>query len=1132
MPQVGLTTSTNFNGLNALVENQGNTITFRFDLDEAAPAGGLRVFVDSNVVQIVNRLDLPGFAFNPVAENINPATFATDFDNSGFAVTINEGATSGSFTIPIFDNPEPDTFLPATFDGLVEATFSVKTAGEVAAIDASNIAGVSNYTVNSGSAASAVLFADDASQLPAVTPPTFSITASETVLVEDEGTTTTFTIQLVDGTIPDDGQVINIGTGVPFGLGDFLVSPFQGAVFENVVPVQGFDDSSGLSLRVTDSTARITLPIFNDGDQPSDDPNARNEDAGVEQVTFSLLSGDGYSIAANQGSVELTLADTRSQLSPPPSEPVVSFSAAPTTISEAEGTALVMNFSVTGDIPAEGVTVKLEGDAARIMQQFTAAQTRFDSDTGEIFYRFDKGLVNNNVVGGTLELFSLEDGNPSEAASNPEAAGDAFLTNFTFTITEANASITLPVFDDLIEEADATYTYNLVDGEGYAVDGNANSATFTVTDGVVGGGGPTVGVSATPTTLVESQQTVLTLTFTTQGDIPPEGVVVALEGAPRAIAEFDVNATNPRLPESETVVTGPVVNGGNIVGTNEVAGALFFRITEPTATITVPVYQDDVAEGTEILNFNLRDGELYNVDQAASAISVTINDAVEPVVSFSATPTTISEAEGTALVMNFSVNGDIPPEGIAVTLEGDAARIMQQFTAAQTRFDSETGEIFYRFDKGLVNNNVVGGTLDLFALEADDPNSPGFLSKFTFVITEANASITIPVFDDLIEEADATYTYNLVDGEGYAVDGSANSATFSVTDGIVGGGGPTVGVSATPTTLIESEQTALTLTFTTQGDIPPEGVVVVLEGSPRAIAEFDVNATNPRLPESETVVQGPVVNGGNIVGTDETAGSLVFRIFEPTATITVPVYQDDVIEGTENLTFNLRDGELYNVDQAASSINLSIEDGVVQPAREVFNINENSEVTQFAYNLTGAGNNNVNASLDQQALEITDAMFENMVGFYEVVDENGGIDVDGDGVADFNPGDDGYARAALENAVDGIAVRLGGNPNNDTTAVGFGDTIIEGGKQYAAFAIANAGDLTVEEFLEINPNNDAATRFDDQVAYFAFGEANPDGANHLKSFGNGVFGFEDLPSNLGASDNDFNDAVFKFNFTA
>ncbi|MEM6755260.1 MAG: calcium-binding protein, partial [Cyanobacteria bacterium P01_C01_bin.38] len=213
--------------------------------------------------------------------------------------------------------------------------------------------------------------------------------------------------------------------------------------------------------------------------------------------------------------------------------PIVSFSTNTTLLAESVGSVLTFNFAVTGDIPPEGITVNLEGDAARIMQQFTAAQTRFN-DAGETFNRFDKGLVNNNVTGGTLELFSLEDGDPSETASNPDAAGDAYLTNFTFTITEPTASIDIPIFNDLIEEADATYTYTLVDGDGYTVDSSNNSATFTVTDGVIGGFGPTVGVSAMPTTLYESEQTAVTLTFTAAGDIPPEGVVVVLEGPPRA----------------------------------------------------------------------------------------------------------------------------------------------------------------------------------------------------------------------------------------------------------------------------------------------------------------------------------------------------------------------------------------------------------------------------------------------------------------------------------------------------------------------------------------------------------------------------------------------------------------------
>ena len=42
----------------------------------------------------------------------------------------------------------------------------------------------------------------------------------------------------------------------------------------------------------------------------------------------------------------------------------------------------------------------------------------------------------------------------------------------------------------------------------------------------------------------------------------------------------------------------------------------------------------------------------------------------------------------------------------------------------------------------------------------------------------------------------------------------------------------------------------------------------------------------------------------------------------------------------------------------------------------------------------------------------------------------------------------------------------------------------------------------------------------------------PDGATHLLAYGTGVFGFEGLPANLGISNNDFNDAVFAFNFTA
>ncbi|WP_072066128.1 hypothetical protein, partial [Crocosphaera watsonii] len=154
------------------------------------------------------------------------------------------------------------------------------------------------------------------------------------------------------------------------------------------------------------------------------------------------------------------------------------------------------------------------------------------------------------------------------------------------------------------------------------------------------------------------------------------------------------------------------------------------------------------------------------------------------------------------------------------------------------------------------------------------------------------------------------------------------------TDGVTPATTPTVGITVSPENptntdlinLYESDQTVVTAIFTVDGPIPPEGLLVELAGPPRSIAEFDVNATNPRLPEAETVVEGVVVTGGSIVGTDEVAGSLIIRITEATATVAVPVFQDDEVEGREEFLFEIVDGEQYEVDPDADSIRVFIDD--------------------------------------------------------------------------------------------------------------------------------------------------------------------------------------------------------------
>ncbi len=199
----------------------------------------------------------------------------------------------------------------------------------------------------------------------------------------------------------------------------------------------------------------------------------------------------------------------------------------------------------------------------------------------------------------------------------------------------------------------------------------------------------------------------------------------------------------------------------------------------------------------------------------------------------------------------------------------------------------------------------------------------------------------------------------------------------------------------------------------------------------------------------------------------------------------------------------------------------------------------NNAIDGMAYDTNPANNNNISTTLRDDLLNLgIEAAFDNLVGFYKIVDMNGGIDTDGDGFDDLMPGDSGYARAAIVNRITNWELRAGssGDPSKNTTTEQFGDVIITGGEMYAPFVIANAGKIGFEGFVAAEDRetdgefNEAANNVYDMVAYFAFIGANPDGAVHLEARGNNTFGFEDLPANLGVSDNDFDDAIFSFNF--
>ena len=137
-----------------------------------------------------------------------------------------------------------------------------------------------------------------------------------------------------------------------------------------------------------------------------------------------------------------------------------------------------------------------------------------------------------------------------------------------------------------------------------------------------------------------------------------------------------------------------------------------------------------------------------------------------------------------------------------------------------------------------------------------------------------------------------------------------------------------------------------------------------------------------------------------------------------------------------------------------------------------------------------------------------EAAFDNLIGFYQVVDSNGGIDINSDGVADINPGDSGYKEAALTNRITGLDLLE--TDNNKTTTV---NGNMMGGSILATFMVV---DGTVEQALE-----------DSAQTYFSYIGANNDGVDHIRLLGDNTFGYEDM---VNGGDNDFNDMIVGVNF--
>ncbi|BAZ47469.1 phytase [Nostoc sp. NIES-4103] len=141
-----------------------------------------------------------------------------------------------------------------------------------------------------------------------------------------------------------------------------------------------------------------------------------------------------------------------------------------------------------------------------------------------------------------------------------------------------------------------------------------------------------------------------------------------------------------------------------------------------------------------------------------------------------------------------------------------------------------------------------------------------------------------------------------------------------------------------------------------------------------------------------------------------------------------------------------------------------------------------------------------------------EAGYNNYISFYQVVDENGGIDINNDGKADILPTQADYAQAAVNARVPGIDLTAKNNSTATYTAT------FQPGFIFAPLIIANG---TPDAILDNNPNND-------KPVYFPFLGANYQQIDHISLLGDNIFGFEDI---INGGDKDFNDMIVHVNLS-
>ena len=384
--------------------------------------------------------------------------------------------------------------------------------------------------------------------------------------------------------------------------------------------------------------------------------------------------------------------------------------------------------------------------------------------------------------------------------------------------------------DDATVEASEDYTISL-------------SAPASTTGASVGLGATT----AVTTTINDNDVATVSIAATT--DANEAGLVNGL---------FTVSMTNPSSTDTviNYTVAGSATSGNDFTA---LSGTVTILAGSTSATISVPVADDSLVEGTETLSVTLTgivagDADIAIGGTSAAAINVFDDDAASWTISGDANVTEGGAASYDILLSGSFQNGEDGSVDLAlVDVDTNSSDYADFTTAVNAAIAAYSGPGTY---------SLVGSTLTWTATADGQSATP--------------LTISLGTTDDVAVEGNEDYTINL-------------SSPASTT-------GVSVSLGAT---------TAITTTIT-DNDVATVSIAATTDGNEAGLVNGVFTVTLSTTSTSDTVINYTVAGTATSVS-DFTAlsGQVTILAGDTTATIIVPTADDSLVEGTENVNVTL-----------------------------------------------------------------------------------------------------------------------------------------------------------------------------------------------------------------------------------